>query len=97
MRKCRHRAEAVERGDSDDSDDDNNENADRQKGEKRKKGGAVDELRGLLEACVKNNFVGVENPRLYSQTYYGTKNLVQNFTDEGQLSLAVSRRDFPCV
>lgn len=44
---------------------------------------AVEELKALTEACVKNNFVGVENPRLYSQTYYGTKNLVQNFIDEG--------------
>jgi hypothetical protein len=44
----------------------------------------VEELRALIEACVKNNFVGVENPRLYSQTYYGTKNLVQNFVDEGE-------------
>ncbi|KAL6788371.1 lipid particle protein [Trichoderma sp. SZMC 28012] len=48
---------------------------------------AVDDLRALLEACVKNNFVGVENPRLYSQTYYGTKNLVQNFVDDVEKSL----------
>lgn len=47
-------------------------------------GKTVDELRTLIEACVKNNFVGVENARLYSQTYYGTKNLVQNFVDEGE-------------
>lgn len=46
---------------------------------------AVEELKGLVEACMKSNFVGVENPRLYSQTYYGTKNLVQNFVDEGML------------
>lgn len=44
---------------------------------------AVEDLKSLVEACVKNNFVGVENARLYSQTYYGTKNLVQNFIDEG--------------
>jgi len=43
----------------------------------------VDDLKALVEACVKNNFVGVENSRLYSQTYYGTKNLVQKFIDEG--------------
>ncbi|KAG9685926.1 patatin-domain-containing protein, partial [Aureobasidium melanogenum] len=43
---------------------------------------AVDELRGLVEACVKNNFAGFENPRLYSETYFGTKNLVQDFVDE---------------
>ncbi|KAI0835536.1 patatin-like phospholipase domain-containing protein [Hypoxylon sp. FL0890] len=47
---------------------------------------AVEELKALTEACVKNNFVGVENPRLYSQTYYGTKNLVQNFIDEVEKS-----------
>ncbi|KOS18512.1 Patatin-like phospholipase domain-containing protein [Escovopsis weberi] len=48
---------------------------------------SVDELKTLMEACVKNNFVGVENPRLYSQTYYGTKNLVQNFVDEVEKNL----------
>lgn len=48
---------------------------------------AVEDLKSLLVACVKNNFVGVENPRLYSQTYYGTKNLVQNFVDEVEKSL----------
>jgi hypothetical protein len=47
---------------------------------------AVEDLKALIEACVKNNFVGVENSRLYSQTYYGTKNLVQDFTDEGMFS-----------
>ncbi|KAI0847793.1 patatin-like phospholipase domain-containing protein [Daldinia vernicosa] len=46
----------------------------------------IEELKALTEACVKNNFVGVENPRLYSQTYYGTKNLVQNFVDEVEKS-----------
>ncbi|KAJ4286133.1 hypothetical protein N0V90_013482 [Kalmusia sp. IMI 367209] len=48
---------------------------------------AVDELRSLLEACIKNNFVGFENPRLYSETYYGSKNLVQDFIDESERSL----------
>ncbi|KAI0200496.1 lipase [Astrocystis sublimbata] len=47
---------------------------------------AVETLKALTEACVKNNFVGVENPRLYSQTYYGTKNLVQHFIDEVERS-----------
>ncbi|KAF2476228.1 patatin-domain-containing protein [Lindgomyces ingoldianus] len=49
---------------------------------------AVDELRGLVEACIKNNFVGFENPRLYSETYYGTKDLVQAFVDEAEASLS---------
>ncbi|KAI9702692.1 MAG: hypothetical protein M1820_006076 [Bogoriella megaspora] len=48
---------------------------------------AIEELRGLCEACVKSNFAGVENPRLYSETYFGTKNLVQSFTDEVEASL----------
>ncbi|EPE36719.1 FabD/lysophospholipase-like protein [Glarea lozoyensis ATCC 20868] len=43
---------------------------------------AIDDLKILVEACVKSNFVGIENSRLYSQTYYGTKNLVQQFIDE---------------
>ena len=48
----------------------------------------VANLQSLVEACVKNNFVGVENPRLYSETYYGTKHLAQGFVDELQASLA---------
>lgn len=43
---------------------------------------AVEDLKVMIEACVKNNWAGVEHPRLYSQTYYGTKNLVQNYIDE---------------
>ncbi|KAI8721203.1 Patatin-like phospholipase domain-containing protein [Fusarium sp. LHS14.1] len=58
-----------------------------EKGEPSDGGKAVDDLKTLIEACVKNNFVGVENSRLYSQTYFGTKNLVQNFLDEEQKSI----------
>ena len=47
----------------------------------------IDELRSLLESCVKNNFAGFENPRLYSETYYGTKDLVQGYVDEVRQSL----------
>lgn len=87
LRKCRQRAEAAEGGAQEDDDGE----IDRVKGKRRgeEKGGvkAVEELRVLLQACVKSNFVGVENPRLYSQTYYGTKNLVQNFVDESESSL----------
>ncbi|RJE24649.1 patatin-like phospholipase domain-containing protein [Aspergillus sclerotialis] len=43
---------------------------------------STEELRSLLEACVKNNFAGVENPRIYSETYSGTKDLVQEYIDE---------------
>jgi predicted acylesterase/phospholipase RssA len=50
---------------------------------------AIEDLKSLLEACIKNNFVGVENPRLYSETYIGTKDLVQEFVDEVEQSLNV--------
>lgn len=43
---------------------------------------AMDKLRGLVEACVKNNFSGFEDPHLYSETYYGTKDLIQAYVDE---------------
>ena len=49
---------------------------------------ALEELKSLVEACLKNNFAGVENPRIYSETYYGTKNLVQEFIDELQTCLS---------
>lgn len=50
------------------------------------RGKAVDELRILVELCVKNNFGGIESFRLYSQTYYGTKEKVQGFIEEGRCS-----------
>ena len=49
--------------------------------------GGVNKLKSLVEACAKNNFVGVENSRLYSETYYGTKRLAQDFIDELHSSL----------
>ena len=49
---------------------------------------AVEELKSLVEACVKNNFAGIENPRIYSETYYGTKTLVQEFIDELERTLS---------
>lgn len=52
---------------------------------------AIDELRSLVE-CIKNNFVGLENPRLYSETYYGTKDLVQAFVNEMETSLTLLLR-----
>ncbi|KAI9841827.1 MAG: hypothetical protein M1837_000373 [Sclerophora amabilis] len=62
-----------------------------ERAEKNGSGGQrpVDELRSLVEATVKNNFVGIENPRLYSQTYCGTKVLVQEFVDEVTNSLSL--------
>ncbi|KAI1213459.1 patatin-like phospholipase domain-containing protein [Annulohypoxylon truncatum] len=77
LRKHRRAAEAQEAKKTSALGHENGAGPDEGEGHK-----AVEELKALTEACVKNNFVGVENPRLYSQTYYGTKNLVQNFIDE---------------
>ncbi|GBB90901.1 hypothetical protein RclHR1_00180039 [Rhizophagus clarus] len=44
-------------------------------------------LKSVLQNCVKNNFAGVENVRLYSQTYFGTKEIVENYVDEVTESL----------
>ncbi|KAL3419609.1 patatin-like phospholipase [Phlyctema vagabunda] len=52
----------------------------------------VEDLKSLIEACVKSNFVGVENARLYSQTYYGTKNLVQDFVDHVEMGVSILSR-----
>ena len=48
-------------------------------GNRKVSSSSMDKLRMLLESCIKNNFGGVESPRLYSETYIGTKNLVQRF------------------
>lgn len=58
-------------------------------GREGREGTAVGELRALLEMCVKNSFAGIESARLYSQTYLGTKHLVQNFVDEGVLGCII--------
>lgn len=74
MVKLRQRAESDENGKSDSKTIEG-------------KSKAVEDLRALMEACIKNNFVGFENPRLYSETYYGTKDLVQDFVDEAETSM----------
>lgn len=42
----------------------------------------TEDLMVLLQSCVKSNFGGIENPLLYSHTYFGTKNLIQDYNDE---------------
>jgi len=79
MRKHRERAEREEGKGSEEASGNGGEAIQSSKKQQQ----AAKELMALVEACVKNNFVGIENPRLYSQTYYGTKNLVQNYVDEG--------------
>jgi Domain of unknown function (DUF3336) len=36
------------------------------------------------QVCLKSNFAGVEGFRLYSETYYGSKHLVEEYVEEGQ-------------
>ena len=48
-----------------------------------------------LQACVKYNFVGIENPRLYSETYLGTKHLLQGFVDQLNAALNYLLRQSP--
>ncbi|KAI6246067.1 hypothetical protein HI914_05321 [Erysiphe necator] len=73
MRRCRYRIDGIGT----------------QNGADMKPETAVEELKSLIVACVKNNFVGVENSRLYSETYYGSKNLVQNFIDEVERGISI--------
>lgn len=59
MRKCRAKAEKVE----EEAEMVNGHGEGRERDTKH-----VEDLKVLIEACVKNNFVGLENPRLYSQS-----------------------------
>lgn len=47
---------------------------------------AATNLKDVLYACLKSNFAGIENAKLYSNTYLGTKNLITEYVDEGKLS-----------
>ncbi|BGO93196.1 hypothetical protein NBRC10512_007551 [Rhodotorula toruloides] len=51
----------------------------------------------VLHTCVRNNFAGVESFRLYSESYYGTKELVQEFIDEVTRSLEYIRQVPPSL
>lgn len=32
---------------------------------------------GVLEICTRNNFAGIEGVRMYSETFLGTKDLIE--------------------
>ncbi|KAE8231733.1 hypothetical protein CF326_g3245 [Tilletia indica] len=49
--------------------------------------GDAEKVLEVLELCLKNNFAGVENFKLFSHTYYGSKNLVERFATEAEESL----------
>ncbi|PFH52754.1 hypothetical protein AMATHDRAFT_139236 [Amanita thiersii Skay4041] len=42
---------------------------------------------GVLETCIRANFAGVESPRLYSETFYGTKELIESYFSELEQAL----------
>ena len=46
--------------------------------------GRIEELKDHLLGVVKSNFGGVENARLYSQTYHGTKKPIEDYVREGK-------------
>ncbi|KAF8935917.1 hypothetical protein BGZ47_009735 [Haplosporangium gracile] len=50
-------------------------------------GNRVEELKDHLQGVVKSNFGGVENARLYSQTYHGTKKPIEDYVREVTTSL----------
>ncbi|TKY85101.1 hypothetical protein EX895_006181 [Sporisorium graminicola] len=48
----------------------------------------AENLLGVLDLCLRNNFAGTENFRLYSETYFGTKYLVESYLAEIETALA---------
>lgn len=52
----------------------------------------ADNLIGVLELCLRNNFAGTENFRLYSETYYGTKYLIESYLAELEAALEYVQR-----
>ncbi|KAH9853463.1 patatin-domain-containing protein [Lenzites betulinus] len=46
---------------------------------------------GVLETCLRTNFAGMESARLYSETYYGTKVLIEAYIDEVEKALEYIR------
>lgn len=48
-------------------------------------------LLGVLETCVRTNFAGVESARLYSETFFGTKDLIEDYIAEEEKALEFIR------
>ncbi|KAI8086550.1 acyl transferase/acyl hydrolase/lysophospholipase [Halteromyces radiatus] len=43
---------------------------------------SANNLKDVLYACLKQNFAGIENAKLYSNTYLGTKYLIEDYVNE---------------
>ncbi|KAF7352764.1 Patatin-like phospholipase domain-containing protein [Mycena venus] len=46
---------------------------------------------GVLETCIRSNFAAVESPRLYSETFLGTKDLIEAYFEEQEKALEFIR------
>ncbi|KAH7929478.1 patatin-domain-containing protein [Leucogyrophana mollusca] len=46
---------------------------------------------GVLETCIRTNFAGVESSRLYSETFLGTKDLIESYHSEQEKALQFIR------
>ncbi|KAG9028431.1 hypothetical protein FRB95_006509 [Tulasnella sp. JGI-2019a] len=46
---------------------------------------------GVLGVCIRGNFAGLESPRLYSETYYKSKDLVEAYATEVEQALVYIR------
>ncbi|KAF5388223.1 hypothetical protein D9615_000438 [Tricholomella constricta] len=46
---------------------------------------------GVLETCIRSNFAGVESSRLYSETFLGTKDLIESYFNELEKALEFIR------
>ncbi|KAJ7068307.1 patatin-domain-containing protein [Mycena amicta] len=46
---------------------------------------------GVLATCLRSNFAAVESPRLYSETFLGTKDLIESYFDEQEKAIALIR------
>ncbi|KAH7914326.1 acyl transferase/acyl hydrolase/lysophospholipase [Hygrophoropsis aurantiaca] len=46
---------------------------------------------GVLETCVRTNFAGIESSRIYSETFLGTKDLVESYYTEQEKALEFVR------
>ncbi|KAJ7638843.1 acyl transferase/acyl hydrolase/lysophospholipase [Roridomyces roridus] len=53
--------------------------------------GDVRGVLGVLETSMRPNFAGVESPRLYSETYFGTKDLIEAYLEEQARALEFVR------
>ncbi|KLO15690.1 patatin-domain-containing protein [Schizopora paradoxa] len=56
-----------------------------------RRNGDVRGVLGVLETCIRTNFAGIESARLYSDTFYGSKDLIELYLSEVERSLAFIR------